>query len=195
LWAITIDEPICACAAGYSGYNCTTIVDNCVNQPCQNAGTCINQIGDYDCKCTSEWSGKNCTVLETICVNPCSSTNSCGAAFTCFDTDSNATCISSSSSITTITSSNGGTKLLFYRLNDLPQTRYSFSATVLNQQLYFIAGASTGTNNFNNLLVTNDGVTYVTKTTNTDALQVRQFAATAIDDTSVIISGNNTYII
>jgi hypothetical protein len=36
---------------GYEGQDCTTDIDECQSSPCQNGGTCINEIGKYTCQC------------------------------------------------------------------------------------------------------------------------------------------------
>lgn len=36
-------------------------IDECTAQPCQNNGTCIDLINDYQCYCTDGFNGKNCT--------------------------------------------------------------------------------------------------------------------------------------
>ena len=34
--------------------------DECVNNPCQNGGICVNNFGSYNCLCPIGYSGKNC---------------------------------------------------------------------------------------------------------------------------------------
>lgn len=50
----------CTCEAGYSGPTCSTNIDDCASDPCQNSGTCIDGIADYACDCTPLFTGKNC---------------------------------------------------------------------------------------------------------------------------------------
>ena len=35
-------------------------VNECLDNPCANAGTCVNSIGSYSCSCTGGWEGSNC---------------------------------------------------------------------------------------------------------------------------------------
>ena len=66
----------CDCAAGYSGYLCTT-VNNCSPDPCVN-GTCTSQNGNYTCNCYSGFSGRNCTVdVDECSSNPCKNGGRC----------------------------------------------------------------------------------------------------------------------
>lgn len=36
-------------------------IDECASQPCQNNGTCIDLINDYQCNCTDGFRGTTCT--------------------------------------------------------------------------------------------------------------------------------------
>ena len=40
-------------------------IDECQSTPCQNGGTCKNQVADYSCDCQNGWTGKNCDVGKT----------------------------------------------------------------------------------------------------------------------------------
>lgn len=46
-------------------------VDECKNNPCTNAVSCQNLIGDYQCKCQKGWSGKNCDHNINDCIGQC----------------------------------------------------------------------------------------------------------------------------
>lgn len=48
------------------GINCETNIDDCVTGPCQNGGTCIDEVAKYTCQCTSDFMGQNCTRVSTL---------------------------------------------------------------------------------------------------------------------------------
>ena len=35
-------------------------INECLANPCENGGTCLNTEGDYQCTCPCGWIGKNC---------------------------------------------------------------------------------------------------------------------------------------
>lgn len=37
-------------------------VDECLSNPCQNGGTCIDNSGSHSCICLAGWTGQNCTI-------------------------------------------------------------------------------------------------------------------------------------
>ena len=45
----------------YDGTFCSTDIDDCADSPCDNGGTCIDKVADYDCNCVEGYSGKNCS--------------------------------------------------------------------------------------------------------------------------------------
>lgn len=45
--------------------------DECLNNPCINAISCTNLLGDYHCKCQRGWMGKNCDQNINDCVGQC----------------------------------------------------------------------------------------------------------------------------
>ena len=40
----------------------TADIDDCVGQPCENGGTCIDAVNDYTCNCVDGYAGKNCSI-------------------------------------------------------------------------------------------------------------------------------------
>ncbi|XP_077990109.1 uncharacterized protein LOC144444534 isoform X2 [Glandiceps talaboti] len=54
----------CDCDIGWEGRNCTDNIDECLADPCENDGLCIDDIGTYTCQCSGQWSGKNCNCKD-----------------------------------------------------------------------------------------------------------------------------------
>lgn len=48
-----------------------TDADECQMNPCINAESCTNLVGDYHCKCRVGWMGKNCDQNINDCVGQC----------------------------------------------------------------------------------------------------------------------------
>jgi hypothetical protein len=62
----------CSCAAGYSGTNCATNINECVPAPCQNSAACTDGINTYSCTCVAGYSGTNCATNINECAPaPC----------------------------------------------------------------------------------------------------------------------------
>jgi hypothetical protein len=63
----------CECPLGYSGVRCSTNINECASRPCQNGGSCVDQLGYYYCNCSSSYSGIYCqTYYDAACdPNPC----------------------------------------------------------------------------------------------------------------------------
>ena len=36
-------------------------INDCHPYPCENGGTCIDQVNDYECRCIDAFVGKNCS--------------------------------------------------------------------------------------------------------------------------------------
>lgn len=69
-----VNEYQCACAIGYTGNNCETVINYCVTQPCLHNGTCIvrTELGTYECVCENGFSGTNCENIQSGCSSsPC----------------------------------------------------------------------------------------------------------------------------
>jgi hypothetical protein len=67
------DEADCSCYPGYVGTLCE-ISDPCLNDPCQNGGSCnsMRRNGDYSCDCGREFKGDHCEYVD-----PCFPDNPC----------------------------------------------------------------------------------------------------------------------
>lgn len=59
----------CVCAPGWTGIQCKDAINECLSNPCLNAGVCVDGINEYRCICLTGFTGANC---QTV-VNPCDS--------------------------------------------------------------------------------------------------------------------------
>ncbi|XP_075467242.1 neurocan core protein [Ascaphus truei] len=50
----------CICQHGYTGENCEIDIDDCLSNPCQNGGTCIDEINSFLCLCLPSYGGNMC---------------------------------------------------------------------------------------------------------------------------------------
>lgn len=55
----------CECEPGWTGKNCDLDRNDCLPSPCQNAGTCIDQLNGFTCKCRQGFRGERVN-LEII---------------------------------------------------------------------------------------------------------------------------------
>lgn len=68
----------CACAPGYTGTDCETLVNNCAASPCQNGGACTNGVNSYTCVCAPGFTGANCEINIDECASaPCQNSGVC----------------------------------------------------------------------------------------------------------------------
>ena len=44
-------------------------IDECVSNPCQNEGLCVDGVNAYTCECSSGYSGVNCETSEYLFQN------------------------------------------------------------------------------------------------------------------------------
>ena len=65
------------CALSFS--TIVTDIDNCgTSSPCQNGGTCEDQVAGYTCLCADGYEGDNCDGNVNDCAeNPCSNGGTC----------------------------------------------------------------------------------------------------------------------
>ncbi|KAF3848673.1 hypothetical protein F7725_015170 [Dissostichus mawsoni] len=78
---------ICQCQQGFAGENCSVNIDECESEPCQNGGTCEDQINGYTCTCAQGFLGEHCEVDIDECESqPCQNGGWCEdgrASYTC----------------------------------------------------------------------------------------------------------------
>jgi len=67
--AHVIQQGSCDCGYWATGSRCETVFDHCYSNPCQNGGTCRNDITDYNCICLSGTRGRDCSINEADCSN------------------------------------------------------------------------------------------------------------------------------
>ena len=67
--------------------NCETKIDNCVGDPCQNNGTCVDGINSFTCSCGGGFSGDICETNVDDCIGVI-----CQNAGTCHDAINNYIC-------------------------------------------------------------------------------------------------------
>uniref|UniRef100_A0A671W0Q0 Sushi, nidogen and EGF like domains 1 n=1 Tax=Sparus aurata TaxID=8175 RepID=A0A671W0Q0_SPAAU len=77
----------CSCLAGFTGRRCQINVDECASHPCQNGGTCEDQINSFICHCPPGYTGSQCeTDIDECKDRPCLNNASCvqgAGSFTC----------------------------------------------------------------------------------------------------------------
>ncbi|KAL3853108.1 hypothetical protein ACJMK2_016685 [Sinanodonta woodiana] len=57
----------CVCDPGYTGYNCSVNIDDCVSHSCMNNATCIDGVNNFTCACLPGFVGNLCE--NNICEN------------------------------------------------------------------------------------------------------------------------------
>ena len=69
----------CVCPAGWEGPTCSNDTNECLDNPCQNNGTCEeNGTNSFRCNCKKGWKGLNCSEDVNECLNnPCMNNGKC----------------------------------------------------------------------------------------------------------------------
>uniref|UniRef100_A0A8D0CJ36 Delta-like protein n=1 Tax=Scleropages formosus TaxID=113540 RepID=A0A8D0CJ36_SCLFO len=103
----------CACEHGFTGTYCHENINDCLSNPCQNGGTCIDGINSFQCFCPDGWEGDLCNVNECS-RNPCKNGGHCVDLVNdfyckCADGWKGKTCHSRENQCDVSTCSNGGT--------------------------------------------------------------------------------------
>uniref|UniRef100_A0A3B4AHI0 Delta-like protein n=1 Tax=Periophthalmus magnuspinnatus TaxID=409849 RepID=A0A3B4AHI0_9GOBI len=105
----------CICDQGFSGIYCHENINDCVSNPCQNSGTCIDGINSFQCVCPDGWEGRLCDLNVNECRHsPCKNGGRCVDLVNdfyceCADNWKGKTCHSRESQCDATTCSNGGT--------------------------------------------------------------------------------------
>ncbi|XP_040033836.2 protein eyes shut homolog [Gasterosteus aculeatus] len=77
----------CICTPGWSGQNCRTNVNDCVQHWCRNGATCVDEIDGYRCLCPRGYTGVYCEEDIDYCVG-----HRCSERGVCLDQQYNFTC-------------------------------------------------------------------------------------------------------
>ncbi|XP_035661274.1 uncharacterized protein LOC118405716 [Branchiostoma floridae] len=66
------------CASGWSGMDCQEDIDECESSPCENDGTCVDDINSYTCTCPPGYGGDNCqSDIDECLSSPCLNGGTC----------------------------------------------------------------------------------------------------------------------
>ncbi|XP_068717499.1 delta-like protein A isoform X2 [Montipora capricornis] len=66
------------CPAGFTGIDCSTNIDDCLNVTCSGSGNCSDRLNGYYCYCNDGFYGTNCEIDAGPCSpNPCDNNGTC----------------------------------------------------------------------------------------------------------------------
>ena len=56
---------MCDCEDGWGGEFCDVdTVDDCLSEPCENGGSCTDDLNKHTCSCSPPWIGQTCSSSE-----------------------------------------------------------------------------------------------------------------------------------
>ncbi|KAM6082169.1 protein eyes shut homolog [Chlamydotis macqueenii] len=71
-------KPMCICKTGFEGTYCEVNSDECISDPCQNEGLCVDGVNHYRCSCQHGFTGTLCEVEINECLSrPCKNNGTC----------------------------------------------------------------------------------------------------------------------
>ena len=63
---------------GYEGRLCEVNINECIDSPCKNGGSCVDLVNGYQCLCVSGYTGNDCNIEIDECVpQPCLNNATC----------------------------------------------------------------------------------------------------------------------
>ncbi|XP_078521748.1 sushi, nidogen and EGF-like domain-containing protein 1 isoform X3 [Lissotriton helveticus] len=73
-----VNEFLCVCEEGYTGYYCDFEINECDSEPCKNGGSCHDLPGYFSCRCQDGFSGVQCELEVDSCdSSPCQHGGEC----------------------------------------------------------------------------------------------------------------------
>jgi len=78
----------CTCRQGYTGLTCSTNINECASQPCQNNGRCLDLVNGFACQCSGFFVGARCEQAFNFCAD-----GPCATGSTCVSNSGNFTCL------------------------------------------------------------------------------------------------------